>query len=152
MAPHSSTLAGEYQGQRSLVGCRLWGRIELDMTEATQQQQQQQQQYFVEGLRVGFYFLFLGIKCQGSFCYLIRRVSVIRYLLSELLLSEIVFQLSNIFFPEACLLLLLSIRRKVYGKRIGRDLISLCLSWSWADERSLLGPVSLNQLCLKSLF
>ena len=28
-------LPGEFQGQRSLVGCRLWGRTELDMTEAT---------------------------------------------------------------------------------------------------------------------
>ena len=35
-------LAGESQGQRSLVGCRLWGRTESDTTEATQQQQQQQ--------------------------------------------------------------------------------------------------------------
>ena len=26
---------GESHGQRSLVGCCLWGRIELDMTEAT---------------------------------------------------------------------------------------------------------------------
>ena len=26
---------GESQGQRSLVGCRLWGRTELDTTEAT---------------------------------------------------------------------------------------------------------------------
>ena len=37
-------LPGESQGQRSLVGCRLWGHTELDTTEATQQQQQQQQQ------------------------------------------------------------------------------------------------------------
>ena len=37
-------LPGESQGQWSLVGCRLWGRTESDMTEATQQQQQQQQQ------------------------------------------------------------------------------------------------------------
>ena len=29
------------QGQRSLVGCCLWGRTDLDTTEATQQQQQQ---------------------------------------------------------------------------------------------------------------
>ena len=36
-------LPGESQGRGSLVGCRLWGRTELDMTEATQQQQQQQQ-------------------------------------------------------------------------------------------------------------
>ena len=35
-------LPGEFQGRGSLVGCRLWGRTESDMTEATQQQQQQQ--------------------------------------------------------------------------------------------------------------
>ena len=35
-------LAGESQGQQSRVGCRLWGRTELDTMEATQQQQQQQ--------------------------------------------------------------------------------------------------------------
>ena len=34
MATHSSTLAGESQGQGSLVGCRLWGRTESDTTEA----------------------------------------------------------------------------------------------------------------------
>ena len=28
-------LPGESQGQRSLVGCRLWSRTESDMTEAT---------------------------------------------------------------------------------------------------------------------
>ena len=28
-------LPGESQGQGSLVGCRLWGRTELDMTEVT---------------------------------------------------------------------------------------------------------------------
>ena len=28
-------LLGESQGQRSLVGCRLWGRTESDTTEAT---------------------------------------------------------------------------------------------------------------------
>ena len=32
-------LPGESQGWGSLVGCRLWGRTELDTTEATQQQQ-----------------------------------------------------------------------------------------------------------------
>ena len=34
---------GESHGQRSLVGCCLWGCTESDMTEATQQQQQQHQ-------------------------------------------------------------------------------------------------------------
>ena len=28
-------LPGESQGQRSLVGCHLWGRTESDMTEVT---------------------------------------------------------------------------------------------------------------------
>ena len=32
-------LPGESQGQRSLVGCLLWGQTELDTTEATSQQQ-----------------------------------------------------------------------------------------------------------------
>ena len=35
MATHSSVLPGESQGRRSLVGCRLWGRTELDTTEVT---------------------------------------------------------------------------------------------------------------------
>jgi len=41
MATHSSVLAWRIPGTGSLVGCRLWGRTESDMTEATQQQQQQ---------------------------------------------------------------------------------------------------------------
>ena len=39
--PTPAFLPGESQGWGSLVGCRLWGRTELDTTEATQQQQQQ---------------------------------------------------------------------------------------------------------------
>ena len=35
MATHSSTLAWRIPGTGSLVGCRLWGRTESDMTEAT---------------------------------------------------------------------------------------------------------------------
>ena len=35
MATHASVLPGESQGQGSLVGYRLWGRIESDTTEAT---------------------------------------------------------------------------------------------------------------------
>ena len=35
MATHSSILAWRIQGQQSLVGCRLWGRAESDMTEVT---------------------------------------------------------------------------------------------------------------------
>ena len=39
--PTPVLLPGESQGWWSLVGCRLWGSTESDMTEATQQQQQQ---------------------------------------------------------------------------------------------------------------
>ena len=35
MATHSSVLPGVSQGWGSLVGCHLWGRTELDMTEVT---------------------------------------------------------------------------------------------------------------------
>ena len=35
MATRSSVLAWRIPGTGSLVGCRLWGRAESDMTEAT---------------------------------------------------------------------------------------------------------------------
>ena len=35
MQPTPVFLPGESQGWGSLVGCRLWGRTELDMTEVT---------------------------------------------------------------------------------------------------------------------
>ena len=35
MATPSSVLAWRTQGRGSLVGCRLWGRTELDTTEVT---------------------------------------------------------------------------------------------------------------------
>ena len=35
MATHASVLAWRIPGMGELVGCRLWGRAELDMTEAT---------------------------------------------------------------------------------------------------------------------
>ena len=35
MAIHSNVLAWRIPGMGSLVGCRLWGRTESDMTEAT---------------------------------------------------------------------------------------------------------------------
>ena len=39
--PTPEFLPGKSHGRRSLVGCCLWGRTELDTTEATWQQQQQ---------------------------------------------------------------------------------------------------------------
>ena len=35
VATHYSVLAWRIQGRGSLVGCHLWGRTELDTTEAT---------------------------------------------------------------------------------------------------------------------
>ena len=51
-------LPGESQGRGSQVGCRLWGRTESDMTEATLQQQQQ--------LMASFYlnYLFKELVCK----------------------------------------------------------------------------------------
>ena len=46
---------GESQGQRSLVGCHLWGGTESDMTEVTQQQQEQV-------LELGCYITTLSIR------------------------------------------------------------------------------------------
>ena len=40
--PTPVLLPGESQGRGSLVGCRRWGRTELDTTEATEQQQHTQ--------------------------------------------------------------------------------------------------------------
>ena len=40
-------LPRESQGWWSLVGCRLWGHTESDMTKATQQQQQCNSQHFI---------------------------------------------------------------------------------------------------------
>ena len=39
--PAPVLLPGKSHGQRSLVGCSLWGRTESDTPEATEQQQQQ---------------------------------------------------------------------------------------------------------------
>ena len=41
MQPTPVFLPGESQGRGSLVGCRLWGRTELDATDVTWQQKQQ---------------------------------------------------------------------------------------------------------------
>ena len=47
-------LPGESWGRGSLVGCRLWGRTESDMTEATQQQQTTFSSLVAQGFPDGF--------------------------------------------------------------------------------------------------
>ena len=54
-------LPGESQGQRSLLGCYLWGRTESDTTDTIQQQQQQQQLPLNE-----FYFFKKGFQCYAE--------------------------------------------------------------------------------------
>ena len=50
-------LPGESLGQRSLVGCHLWGCTESDKTKATLQQQQDHNKIFQECTRWGSYWL-----------------------------------------------------------------------------------------------
>ena len=50
--PTPAFLSGESQGQRSLVGCHLWGYTESDTTEATWQQQQHIHTYSPWGCKV----------------------------------------------------------------------------------------------------
>ena len=73
MATHPVFLPGDSQGWGSLVGCRLWGCTELDMTEATWQQQQQQ----IDGETVETVadFIFLGsqITADGECSHELKR-------------------------------------------------------------------------------
>ena len=65
-------LPGESHERGSLVGCHLWGRTELDMTEATQQQQQQQNRLKEEAwLHRRAQALGLGILQFGASVFLI---------------------------------------------------------------------------------
>ena len=63
-------LPGESQGWGSLVGCRLWGRIESDTTEAIQQQQQHLQPQFPFSIIAQHVLRFWGLRsghlCQGE--------------------------------------------------------------------------------------
>ena len=49
-------LPGESQGRGSLVGCCLWGRTELDTTEATYQQICISKQWLEPISRTGFWY------------------------------------------------------------------------------------------------
>ena len=65
MATHSSVLACSSQGQKSLVGCRLWGHTESDTTEVTWQQQQQQRPHVNGHLTASCDF---GVLAGGDEC------------------------------------------------------------------------------------
>ena len=57
-------LPGESQGRGSLVGCRLWGLTESDMTERRQQQQQQQ----LEWLDTSYFYIVLKVESIIQSC------------------------------------------------------------------------------------
>ena len=67
-------LPGESQGQGSLVGCRVWGRTELDATEATWQQQDRHQ---CEGWRGATSALIVAFLLSWG------RIAFKKFLLSE---------------------------------------------------------------------
>ena len=80
-------LLGESQGRGILVGCRLWGHTESDMTEATQQQQQQQASVINEvtwlwkvmiksGIGLTYYLSFWEDRIHLSVIYLVTSVSL----------------------------------------------------------------------------
>ena len=54
MTTHSSVLAWRIPGMGEPGGCRLWGRTESDMTEATQQQQQLSYSCFLDVFKFKF--------------------------------------------------------------------------------------------------
>ena len=68
-------LPGESQGCGSLVGCRLWGRTESDMTEVIQQQQQHPWAGFCVDLNfnssLALIHCFLKNKIVLQFCILL---------------------------------------------------------------------------------
>jgi len=69
MATHSSVLAWRIPGTGEPGGCRLWGRIESDTTEATQQQQQQQQ-YFAKNFCISIHPGYWSIVLLSCSLYL----------------------------------------------------------------------------------
>ena len=89
-------LPGESQGQQSLVGCRLWGRTELDTTEVTQQLSSSSLTFrsliyfeftFVYGVRECFNFIILHVSVQFPQCHLLKRLSFFCCVLLPVLLQ-----------------------------------------------------------------
>ena len=97
-------LPGESEGQKSLVGCRLWGRTESDTTEATKQQQQQP--FLSNSLKA----LVMGKVTTGFpsvtsvLQYLVFKMSTMYFLLLPALCLG-VMKNTFLFFKEALLLI-----------------------------------------------
>ena len=98
-------LPGESEGQKSLVGCRLWGRTESDTTEATKQQQQQQP-FLSNSLKA----LVMGKVTNGFpsvtsvLQYLVFKMSTMYFLLLPALCLG-VMKNTFLFFKEALLII-----------------------------------------------
>ena len=81
-------LPEESQGQRSLVGCRLWGRTESNMTEVTQQQQQQEPLF-----SIGSPYIYLPTICCS------KKLKVL-FFVSSLLQKHIILLLKCYISPD----------------------------------------------------
>ena len=82
LATHSSILARRIAGTEEPVGCRLWGRTESDMTDATWQQQCMYQSQFPK--------LFPPIhlfSLSDSFCYVTKFILYLSDLLKTIYLA-----------------------------------------------------------------
>ena len=85
MATHSSVLAWRIPGTEEPGVCCLWGRTELDMTEATQQQQQtvNQQKYILQSSQLCLIRYFLRFLQKAS-CTEIPNYSTTRFFQPQL--------------------------------------------------------------------
>ena len=101
--PTPVLLPGESQGWGSLVGCHLWGRTELGMTEATQQQQQQEYYHTLSSVDIITFY---------SFCLSVREECLILIFISKYFFMAICSCYVNFVsfiahFPLGCLLSIL---------------------------------------------
>ena len=85
MATHSSILAGESHGQRSLAGYNPWGRKELGMSKVTQHIHMQQK----PGYCVLSFYMLLNSICKHivqDFCtYIHEKLDIINFLSNSIL-------------------------------------------------------------------
>ena len=111
-------LPGESQGWRSLVGCRLWGRTESDMTEAPQQLAMGHRRCTVS-LRC--IMLYLSALCRYVFFYKLK---------IECLWQPYIDQVhQHLFFPNSICSLYVSMTYFGNSSNILSFSLSLYLLW-----------------------
>ena len=138
--PTPVLLPGESHGQRSLVGCCLWGPTESDTTEVTQQQQQQWRQICALGRRGGvggqptpFVVLVQGACAVPCFCsrhlpngsWVLAFLQVVDYLL-QLHARAVIFSpsVSQYFVAQGHVCLGVSIALKGFRSQPVSDIVT----------------------------